>query len=243
MAQEPIKYVSMDIMQENVSITKEKLAEKQDIMQVTTMPILTSENITKYAMKLIQYIGATNANYSKGCFYEVDSSDPSNYVWVKSTYNKADVDRIAATKSHWLVVSELPTTNIDTTAMYLVPAMENKEVYVDSTNGVCYIEITGASLTYAKFNSTTGKYIENVTGVDAEAVASAIQAGTYVADNITVEFGYVDGTKDEYVCLDATSDPVKWEKIGSTGMDLTGYLKAEDLVPITQAELEAMWEN
>lgn len=240
---EPIKYVSMAIMQENVTITKQELAKKQNVIQFSTMPTLTSENITTYATSLVQYIGATTQNFSKGCFYEVDSSDPLNYHWVKATYNKADVDAIAATKNHFIVVAQLPTTNIDVTAMYLVPSVQYKEVYVDATSNLCYIKTSDSPLTYAKFSSTTGAYIEDVTGNDADAVAAAITAGTYTKQSKAVEYGYVDGTKDEYICLDATSTPVKWEKIGSTAMDLSGYVKTEDLVPITQAELEAMWEN
>lgn len=42
--------------------------------------------------------------------------------------------------------------------------------------------------------------------------------------------------KDEYLWVDQA-----WELIGSTNMDLSGYLKETDLVPISNEEIDAMW--
>lgn len=43
---------------------------------------------------------------------------------------------------------------------------------------------------------------------------------------------------DEYLFNDG-----EWERIGSTKMDMTGYLKEDQLVPITEEEIDAMFAN
>ena len=42
---------------------------------------------------------------------------------------------------------------------------------------------------------------------------------------------------DEYMYINNT-----WERIGSTDVDLSGYVQDSDLVPITNAEIDAMWD-
>lgn len=43
---------------------------------------------------------------------------------------------------------------------------------------------------------------------------------------------------DEYVYVNG-----QWERIGSTKIDLTGYLKEDQLVPITEEEIDAMFAD
>lgn len=45
---------------------------------------------------------------------------------------------------------------------------------------------------------------------------------------------------DEYIYIKSTG---KFEKLGSTKLDLTGYLKETDLVPISNQEIDNMFEN
>lgn len=236
-----VKYVSDSNLNSVIQEVKTRLATKERIIQFSTMPTLTSANAGDYAGMLAQYVGTTG-DYVQGDFYVVDTSgtDPA---WVKVTYSKAEVDALVAARTSIKVVSELPTSNIDVNALYLIPAWEYKDVYVDSTNSKAYIKTADSPLTYAKFDSTDGSYEADVTGADATAVESAISAGTYAAQNMLVEYGAVDGTKDEYVCIDATSSPVKWEKVGSTQVDLSGYVKSSDLVAVTSGEITAMWNG
>jgi hypothetical protein len=58
-------------------VVKEALDTKQDIMQFTTMPS-AQDNLGR----IVQYTGATNANYQNGCFYKaVYDSEHDVYVW------------------------------------------------------------------------------------------------------------------------------------------------------------------
>lgn len=45
---------------------------------------------------------------------------------------------------------------------------------------------------------------------------------------------------DEYIYIKSTG---KFEKLGSTKLDLSGYLKETDLVPISNAEIDEMFES
>lgn len=113
--------------------------------------------------------------------------------------------------------------------------------YVDSTDDSFYYP-TGTELapSYAKFD-TDGEFDEDVTGEDAVAVAEAIAAGTYTLDDRLVQLGAENNIKDEYINLDGTT--AGWEKVGSTELDLSDYVRFEDLVPITQNELIDMWKD
>ena len=230
-----IKYLDSVQTQALINEIKARLATKNKVFQLAEMPTLTNENISNYVNNSYQYVGATTASYTNGAFYVADSV---NLVWIKTTYSKEEIDARLVQATHLIYASELPTTNIDTSAIYLVPTRETKSGYSDVTNDLFYVQ--KATNDYYKFDSTDGSYIEEVTGNDGEAVAQAIAAGTYAPAQLEVTWGSVDGTKDEF-----TYDTVdsKWEKIGSTDIDLSNYVQYSDLVAITAAELEAMWNN
>ena len=90
-------------------------------------------------------------------------NDLTNYYLKSETYTQAEVDALIAaiTTLDIEVVQSLPTTNISTTTIYLVP------------------------------KATAGT--QNV--------------------------------YDEYICLDTTTTPATWEKIGNTEIDLTNYVQ------------------
>lgn len=92
-------------------------------------------------------------------------NDLVNYYLKTETYSKTEVDALVAAVSgmHFEVVSELPTTDIQTNAIYLVPSASSQTANV----------------------------------------------------------------KDEYINLDGTT--AGWEQIGSTAIDLSGYVTTTDL--------------
>ena len=236
-----VKYLDYAHTQELITEVKTRLATKNKVFQLVSMPTLTSENISQYAGNIYQYTGNTTEYFSNSAFYKADSTDPLDLKWVKTTYNKDEIDNAIATKNHFIVVSELPVSNIDPTAIYLVPAREYKTGYsnTSASPAVFYVKINNSS--YASFDNSTGDYIETITeSADVAAIDAAIAAGTYTEGSKLVEYGAVDGTKDEYIYLTSSSH---WEKIGSTEMDLSSYVQFSDLVAITSAELETMWNQ
>ena len=96
--------------------------------------------------------------------------DLANYYTTSQTYSKTEVDTLIAGVSglHFLVVQQLPTTDIDMNTIYLVPKQDSgqQDVY------------------------------------------------------------------DEYICLDDTTTPATWEKIGTTEIDLSDYVTDTELSTI-----------
>lgn len=233
-----LKYMNQLRTQELITEIKRRLAKKQDIIQFMVMPTITSEMVGD----VYQYIGDTTATYKNGDFYRVvlnpETLDPE---YKQITYNKDEIDELIDAAGHFEVVEELPTTDIKTNVIYLVPKKKTLDGYVDSTDDSFYFP-TGdeTAPTFQKYD-VGGNFVEDVTGADAETVQANIDDGTFTAETKTCKVGQVNNVKDEYINLDGTV--AGWEKIGDTEIDLSGYVKHEELVAITAEELEDMWRT
>ena len=242
-----IPYSGVEALQQLIAITKANLNTKAT--QYSTMPTASVGLLGE----TVQYIGATDTNYAQGDFYKCisDGEVTPTYSWVKITYNKEEVDAAIGAAGHFIVVSELPTTNIQTNVIYLVPktpSVVTKEGYSDGTSNADMYVSTGSALTpsYDKYeyDTTDAIYIFDsaVTGSDAEEIAGYITAGTYVASYFEAYSKEESrNIKDEYINLDGTT--AGWEKIGDTELDLTNYVQFNDLVAITAAEVTNLWAN
>ena len=235
-----VRYMNQERTQELIDEIKLRLSKKQNVMQYVTLPTASSANLGE----VYQYIGTTTEDYKNGDFYKViydTSVEPAVYKYQQRTYNKEEIDALIDAAGHFVVVDELPTTDIKTNVIYLVPQWRVVTGYEDSANDLFYYPTgTSAAPAYAKFDDD-GEFVEDVTGEDAVAVAAAIEAGTYTLTDKNVQLGSENNIKDEYINLDGTT--AGWEKIGSTELDLSDYVRFEDLVPITSAELADMWKD
>ena len=81
--------------------------------------------------------------------------------------------------------------------------------------------------------------ISGITGIDYKIVTSLPTTGEkgtiYLLANSSSE---TQNIYDEYIYVDS-----KWEKIGTTAVDLSDYIKDEDLVKITNAEIDTIVAN
>lgn len=61
--------------------TKAELADKQDIIQYSTMPTASASNVGY----IVQFVGTTDSTYTNGYFYKCvsDGQDPAIYSWVR----------------------------------------------------------------------------------------------------------------------------------------------------------------
>lgn len=233
-----LKYMNQLRTQELITEIKRRLAKKQDIIQFMVMPTITADMVGD----MYQYVGDSTATYKNGDFYRValnpDTLEPE---YQQVTYNKEEIDELIDAAGHFEVVDELPTTDIKTNVIYLVPKKKSMDGYVDSTDDSFYVP-TGDETTpaFMKFDED-GNFVEDVTGTDAEDVQALIDDETYTAATRVVIIGQVNNVKDEYINLDGTV--AGWEKIGDTEIDLSEYVKHEELVPITAEELEDMWRT
>lgn len=59
--------------------TKSELADKQNIIQYSTMPTASADNVGD----IVQFVGTTTASYTNGYFYKCvsDGADPATYSW------------------------------------------------------------------------------------------------------------------------------------------------------------------
>ena len=231
-------YMNKQRTQELVTEIKRRLALKQDVIQYTEMPEASAD----FAGKLFQYIGS-GTDYTFGDFYKIKvgtdetTGDPT-YEWAKATYNKDEIDEIVSAAGHFEAVENLPALDIKTNVIYLVPKRETVAGYT-ATDGTFYVPTgTDDAPAYDHYDENGNELTDTV---DADAVKAAIEAGTYTAGTKAVKVGDPRNIKDEYINLDGTVNG--WEYIGSTDIDLKDYVKKSDMVPITSAELAAMWED
>ena len=78
--------------------------------------------------------------------------------------------------------------------------------------------------------------VGKVTGFEFSVVESLPQTG---AKGIIYLVAHAHGTQDSYDEFIWVTD--KFEKIGNTDIDLSGYLKKTDLVELTNEEIEQLW--
>lgn len=233
-----IRYMNQVRTQELIDEIKARLATKQNIFQYATLPTPSSANLGV----TYQYTGTDTEDYKNGDFYKVVfDAENTEYKYEQRTYNIEEINALIDAAGHFEVVDELPTTDIKTNVIYLVPMWRVVTGYVDSSDDSFYYPTgTSAAPSYTKFDEN-GEFVEDVTGQDAQDVSDAIEAGTYALDDRNVQLGSVNNIKDEYINLNGTT--AGWEKIGSTELDLSDYVRFENLVPITHQELVDMWKD
>lgn len=81
---------------------------------------------------------------------------------------------------------------------------------------------------FSDLNSVSLKPVDELPEAGEENVIYLVKNEATEGDNLHDEYVYVDG---------------KWEPIGSTAVDLTGYIKEDQLVSITEEEIDAMFAD
>lgn len=87
---------------------------------------------------------------------------------------------------------------------------------------------------------TLSDAIDALTGVTfsiVQELPASGQAGTIYLVPMSSGSGDYNGYF-EYIYVSSKSGNVKWEKIGSTDVDMSGYIQSSDLVAITNAEID-----
>lgn len=89
--------------------------------------------------------------------------------------------------------------------------------------------------TSEQVQSAINSAVAGITGIDFQVVESLPGTGQKGTIYLVSNNGTGQNIYDEYIWLEEQS---KFEKIGTTEVDLSGYLKSEDLVPITTQEID-----
>ena len=101
--------------------------------------------------------------------------------------------------------------------------------------------ITGKGYqTKSQVDAEIASKLKDVTGISFEIVTSLPTTGTAGTIYLIAHSHGDKDAYDEYVYIESTN---KFEKLGNTDVDLSGYVKITDLVPITNEEIDTMVSN
>lgn len=96
--------------------------------------------------------------------------------------------------------------------------------------------ITGKGYqTSAQVTSAINSAIADITGIDFQVVTSLPSTGKKGVIYLVSNSGSNPNSYDEYIYVNN-----KFEKIGTTDVDLSGYVKSSDLVAITNGEIDTI---
>lgn len=233
-------YGSNEAFEQLIAIVKRELNTKEDVFIYSTMPTASASTVGKYVF----YTGTTTADYTNGDIYvgiaTGEDPDPVTYSWSKVTYNKSEVDSLIAAAGHFIAVEQLPTTDIKTNVIYLVPKTPIVgKIYGYQTEGSATADVyvlNGSVYDKYEYDSTDSifKFAESV-------ATTSVDISGMVLVTVNAELKDLDNIKDEYINLDGTT--AGWELIGSTAMDLSNYVQKDEMIPITAAQITALWNS
>jgi hypothetical protein len=221
-----------------IALIKQALNTKEDIFKVSSLSEATAADVGK----IVLYSGATEGGYVNGDLYigKSNGEDPATYSWEKLSYNKSEVDGLIAAAGHFEAVATLPTENIKTNVIYLVP----KAPVVGKIYGYQATDPANSDV-YVANGSTYDKYSYDNEGSIFKFVETVASATVDVTDMVLVtvnaELKDTQNVKDEYINLDGTT--AGWELIGSTAIDLSNYVQRDEMIAITAAQITSLWEN
>lgn len=164
--------------------------------------------------------------------------DKDGLLYVKSKI-KSQLDKKANTE-------DIPTNNNELTngagyqtASDVETAITNKGY---QTSAQVESAITGKGYQTAnQVNTAITNALKDITGIDFKIVTTLPSTGVkgtiYLIASSTTQ---TQNIYDEYIYL---TESKKFEKIGTTAVDLSGYVKEENLVAITNAEIDTIFDN
>lgn len=89
----------------------------------------------------------------------------------------------------------------------------------------------------AEVQAAINEALSGITGIDFQIVSALPATGVKGTIYLMAHSHGTEDSYDEYIWLPTSS---KFEKIGNTDIDLSGYLKKTDMVAITNAEIDTI---
>lgn len=117
-------------------------------------------------------------------------------------------------------------------------AISGKE---NSSNKITSITASATDAQYASAKATkdyVDDAVSSITGISFQIVQALPATGTNGVIYLISNSGSAPNIYDEYIWITSTSS---FEKIGTTDVDLSGYVQASELVELTNAEIDAMF--
>ena len=147
----------------------------------------------------------------------------------------------AVTKANALTTAGAEANKINTIKVNGVESKPDSSKAVDITVPTKVSALTNDSgyQTESQVSSSIATALGNITGISFRIVDALPETGEngiiYLIRHIHSDAG---DSYDEYAWISSIN---KYEKIGNTDVDLSGYIKEDDLVPITTSEIDSMF--
>ncbi len=116
-----------------------------------------------------------------------------------------------------------------------VQSIANKSVNITVPTNTNQLTNGAGYQTASQVNALISESLKNITGIDYQVVSSLPTTGKKGLIYLISNSGTSNNIYDEYIWVNN-----KFEKIGTTAVDLSGYLKTTDLVAITNAEIDTI---
>ena len=192
---------------------------------ITLTPNATNDSVT---------IAATNTTY--------DDATQSTHGLMSAT-DKTKLDGIAegATANVGTITGvSMNGTSIATSGVANITSLPASILNGAIKNGVtATTQTAGDSSTKVATTAFVGTAIANalagITGIDFQIVESLPATGVKGTIYLVSNSGTGTNVYDEYIYVNS-----KWEKIGSTNVDLSGYVQKTELVAITNSEIDTI---
>ena len=151
-----------------------------------------------------------------------------------ATY-KAVLDNLATNYVAAVSGKGLSTNDYDDTEKAKVAAAQTASQVTSAIEGYGY-------QTSAQVSSAIQTALAGFTGIDFSIVASLPASGTKGVIYLVPNSGNGDNVYDEYIWITVEGNS-KFEKIGTTQVDLSGYVQTTDLSAITNSEIDTIVTN
>lgn len=129
--------------------------------------------------------------------------------------------------------------------------ISNKEVNIDLTTYALKTELPtkvsdltndSGYQTESEVQALIDEELADFTSIDFQVVDSLPATGTKGVIYLVSNGGSQSDIYDEYIWVEPTGQTARYEKIGTTAVDLSGYWSKTELVAITTAEIDAIVE-
>lgn len=203
------------------SKVKALLADKVD--KVANKGLSTEDYTTAEKTKLSGIAAGAEVNVQSDWNETNATSDA--YIQNKPTIPTVNDATLTIQKNGTTVATFTANSATATTANISVPTNNN-----ELTNGAGY-------QTETQVQALIDDALEDITGIDFQVVQTLPATGTKGVIYLVPNSGSGSNSYDEYIWLTSGN---KFEKIGTTDIDLSGYQLSAELIAITNAEIDTI---
>ena len=97
--------------------------------------------------------------------------------------------------------------------------------------------------TASEVQSAISAALADITGIDFKIVTSLPATGVKGTIYLVPKTGTANDVYDEYIWIEPEGETPRFELIGTTAVDLSGYVKAEEMHAMTNSEIDTVFNQ